>query len=44
MANTFNRREMMRLAAAGAFAATGVSWLDIAARRGMAQPELLAAW
>jgi len=33
----FNRREMMRLAAAGAFAGSGVSWLDIVARRGIAQ-------
>jgi hypothetical protein len=37
MSNTFNRREMLRLAAAGAFASTGVSWLDIAAQRGKAQ-------
>jgi hypothetical protein len=37
MPNTFNRREMMRLAAAGAFSSTSVSWLDIAARRGMVQ-------
>lgn len=33
----FNRREMLRLAAAGAFASNGISWLDVVARRGMAQ-------
>ncbi|MEQ8789272.1 MAG: DUF1501 domain-containing protein [Pirellulaceae bacterium] len=33
----FTRREMLRLSAAGAFAGTAVSWLDIVARRGLAQ-------
>ena len=32
----FNRRDMLRLAAAGAFASS-VSWLDIVARRGLVQ-------
>lgn len=33
----FNRRDVMRLAAAGAFAGPAVSWLDIVAGRGFAQ-------
>jgi len=35
--NPFTRREMLRLSAAGAFAGTAVSWLDIVAKRGIAQ-------
>lgn len=37
MRSRFNRREMLRLSAAGAFAGTSVSWLDIVAERGLAQ-------
>lgn len=37
MSDQFNRREMMRLMAAGAGATAGVSWLDVAAQRGMVQ-------
>lgn len=33
----FTRREMLRLSAAGAFAGSAVSWLDIVAQRGLAQ-------
>lgn len=33
----FNRREMLRLAAAGAFTGSAVSWLDIVAERGRVQ-------
>ena len=35
--SSFTRRDLMRLSAAGAFAGTAISWLDIVAERGLAQ-------
>lgn len=35
--SSFNRRELLRLSAAGAFAGSAISWLDIVAERGLAQ-------